>query len=719
MKLKGKFYLLFLVSCGLVLGTMGSVIFYHEKRLLYQKLKERGLSLCQTLSFASLNSLVMRDFSGVRLYIDQITKEEDVDYVLVTDPSGRVMVHGDSDKEGLLLYDPISIRAVRATRVVEQSYSIEGKKIYEMAFPIEFASMKWGTVRIGFNLEGINQQLMATTGFFLLLTFTVVGGASFFFLFMGDRIIQPIKRLVIATQEACQGNFSIQIPVIGRDEAGKLSRVFNLMTQALKREKEALEKSNKKAFSYNEKLKRKIKDLWIIGGATRSLREIMDTSKRFELILNIAIYLSKASGGCLFSFSGESSKPLLRVKKGFNINLNLERYTQLSRKAFETRRFTTLAHKYKEAFPGKSDDSSSSRGSDFDLVAYPLKAEDTVWGVLILEKTEGLFTRDELQTLLTFLDEVNLLTENSVLTKIILESQQLDAFNKLSSILVHDLKGAITQLSLSLQNAEKNYYDPRFREDFLATISDSIEKMHRLTERIDERPDSLKLEPCQINQILRDIIEELKLRKCEKVKLQESYEDIPPVLIDSDRIKRVFRNIIVNALEAMPNGGSLWVRSYRKESDSSVYIDVKDSGVGMSQDFIDNYLFKPFNSTKRKGLGLALYSSKEIVNLHGGKIFVESCPGRGTKFTVKLPLLVQHTEKTKARKYLGQYLLDMGAITEEQLKEAIQIQLKDGKKIGNILIDMGYIREKEVLQALQKQKNAERKILETLIKDHL
>jgi len=253
----------------------------------------------------------------------------------------------------------------------------------------------------------------------------------------------------------------------------------------------------------------------------------------------------------------------------------------------------------------------------------------------------------------------------------------------------------------------------------LATISDSIEKMHRLTERIDERPDSLKLEPCQINQILRSVIEELKLRKCEKIKLQENYEDIPPVLIDSDHIKRVFRNIIVNALEAMPEGGSLWVKSYRKESDSSVYIDIKDSGVGMSQDFIDNYLFKPFNSTKQKGLGLALYSSKEIVNLHGGKIFVESYPGRGTKFTVKLPLLIQHMEKMKVRKYLGQYLLDMGAITEEQLKEAMQIQIKDGKKIGNILIDMGYIREKEVLQALQKQKNAERKILETLIKDHL
>jgi len=541
---------------------------------------------------------------------------------------------------------------------------------------------------------------MTITSLFLLLTFIMIGSVSIFFLFVGERITQPIKRLITAAQEISRGNFSIKIPTIGKDEVGKLSRVFNLMARTFKK--------------YNERLKKEIKDLSIINSATRSLREILDSSKKFDLILNIAIHLSKASSGYLFSFSNEFTRPVLRAKRGSDINL--ERYTQFSHEVLKTRSPMTYAcGKISQIKLNKS----FSQGFDFDLIAYPLKTENTVWGVLILEKAKGIFTADELQTLLTFLDEVNLITENSLLTKILLESQQLDSFNKLTSVLLHDLRGAITQLSLSLQNAEKNYYNPQFREDFLATISNSIEKMHKLTERIGERPDSLKLVPYQINQILREIVDELKLREDKSIKLRENYKDIPPILIDPHNIKRVFYNIIVNALESMPEGGSLQIRSYRKESDSSVYIDVKDSGVGMTQDFIENHLFKPFNSTKRNGLGLALYSSKEIINLHGGRIFTESHPGKGTKFTIRLPLLTQYTEKVHIRRHLGQYLLDMGAITEDQLKKAMQIQAKGGKKIGKILIDMGYIREREVLQALQKQKDAEREMLKALIKEHL
>jgi len=700
MKLKNKFYLLFLISCGFVLGVMGPVTFYNQKEHLYQNLKEKGMALCQSLSSASLNSLVTNSFSDVRFYIDRIAKEQDVEYVMMTDSSGKVIAHSEANRGNLLLYDPISIRAVRTEGMTEQFYSSKGKKIYEVAFPIKFASIKWGTIRIGFNLARINHQLMTITSLFLLLTFTVMGSTSVFFLLIGERITQPIKGLITATQEISRGNFSIKIPTNSKDEVGKLSRAFNSTAQTLK--------------EYSERLKKKIKDRSIISSATSSLREILDSSKKFDLILNIAIHLSKASSGYLFSFSNEFTRPVLRAKRGSDINL--ERYAQFSHEVLKTQSPMTYAcGKISQIKLNKS----SSQGSDFDLIAYPLKTENTVWGVLILEKTRDIFTADELQTLVTFLDEVNLITENFLLMKILLESQQLDSFNKLTSVLLHDLRGAITQLSLSLQNAEKKYYNPQFREDFLATISNSIEKMHKLTERIGERPDSLKLIPYQINQILREIVDELELREDKSIKLRENYEDIPPMLIDPHNIKRAFYNIIMNALESMPEKGSLQIRSYRKEPDSSVYIDVKDSGVGMTQDFIENHLFKPFNSTKRNGLGLALYSSKEIINLHGGRIFTESHPGKGTKFIIKLPFLTQYTEKVHIRRYLGQYLLDMGAVTEDQLKKAMQIQAKGGKKIGNILIDMGYIREKEVLQALQKQKNAERKMLEALIKEHL
>jgi len=141
--------------------------------------------------------------------------------------------------------------------------------------------------------------------------------------------------------------------------------------------------------------------------------------------------------------------------------------------------------------------------------------------------------------------------------------------------------------------------------------------------------------------------------------------------------------------------------------------------VGMTPDFIGSHLFKPFVSTKEKGLGLALYSAQEIVRLHGGKIEVESRPGQGTMFRIKLPFFSSRDLGKVIRRRLGQYLLDMGVTSEEKLKEAMQIQATDKRKIGKILINMGYVRKREVARAVEKQKEAEGRLLELLMRDRL
>ena len=83
---------------------------------------------------------------------------------------------------------------------------------------------------------------------------------------------------------------------------------------------------------------------------------------------------------------------------------------------------------------------------------------------------------------------------------------------------------------------------------------------------------------------------------------------------------------------------------------------------------------------RKKGLGLALYSAQEIVRLHGGEIEVESRPGQGTMFRIKLPVCSRGLGEVMKRKQLGQYLLDMRVISEEELKEAMQIQATDNRK---------------------------------------
>ncbi|GAI47854.1 unnamed protein product, partial [marine sediment metagenome] len=104
-------------------------------------------------------------------------------------------------------------------------------------------------------------------------------------------------------------------------------------------------------------------------------------------------------------------------------------------------------------------------------------------------------------------------------------------------------------------------------------------------------------------------------------------------------------------------------------------VEIIDTGHGMTEEFINHNLFKPFRTTKRKGLGLALFSCKEIVSLHGGKIEVKSELSRGTSFVIRLPILAVDGRLKAIRKLLGEYLLETESIKKEQLERALKIQV--------------------------------------------
>ena len=110
---------------------------------------------------------------------------------------------------------------------------------------------------------------------------------------------------------------------------------------------------------------------------------------------------------------------------------------------------------------------------------------------------------------------------------------------------------------------------------------------------------------------------------------------IPRVRADREQIKRVVENLVLNACEALTDGGRVTVGTTVKEG--KVIVTVSDTGRGMSQAFVKNSLFRPFTSTKKKGLGIGLYQCKTIVEAHGGSIEVVSEEGKGSTFRVRLP----------------------------------------------------------------------------------
>ena len=142
-----------------------------------------------------------------------------------------------------------------------------------------------------------------------------------------------------------------------------------------------------------------------------------------------------------------------------------------------------------------------------------------------------------------------------------------------------------------------------------------------------------KLEKTRISTIVKKTLSQVKAP--ENVKLITKLGNLPKMEADKDMMERVFLNLALNGIQAMEKGGTLKVST--KKTKGFVEVSFKDTGVGMSKENMKK-LFTPFFTTKAKGMGMGLAICKRLVDSHGGSIKVESKEGKGTTFTVRLPV---------------------------------------------------------------------------------
>jgi signal transduction histidine kinase len=208
------------------------------------------------------------------------------------------------------------------------------------------------------------------------------------------------------------------------------------------------------------------------------------------------------------------------------------------------------------------------------------------------------------------------------------------------SVIVHDMKNLAFRLSALLQNMNDNYDNPLFKTSIMEVLGDTIRKMDGMVKRFREHQKQVVVKlRLDLNQLLNDLLERLPNRTTRKLTLETNLAQIPMVWADAFYLRDAFHSILDNAIEAMPEGGTLTVTTkiiHRKKR-VNICVEISDTGVGMSQSFMESKLFSPFVSTKEQGLGLGLFTSQQIVALHHGTIEVESSPGMGTMFRIVLP----------------------------------------------------------------------------------
>ncbi len=268
----------------------------------------------------------------------------------------------------------------------------------------------------------------------------------------------------------------------------------------------------------------------------------------------------------------------------------------------------------------------------------PLKAAGQLIGIMTL--SEKVFYEplsfEESDLVKTIADQAAAGLLNLRLSERLRQSKELEAFQSMSAFFMHDLKNLASKLSLVTQNLPVYMDNPEFRADALKTISQSVAKINTMSSRLALLSQKLELafSKTDLNELIAAAVFDAK--GYVKIPVLQNLSTVPPLFIDRDQIHKVLENLLMNASDALDQDGEIAVMS--GHTDNWAEISIRDNGCGMSREFIEKSLFRPFQTTKKQGMGIGLYHCKTIVEAHGGRIEVESQEGRGTTFRVSLPL---------------------------------------------------------------------------------
>jgi putative PEP-CTERM system histidine kinase len=246
------------------------------------------------------------------------------------------------------------------------------------------------------------------------------------------------------------------------------------------------------------------------------------------------------------------------------------------------------------------------------------------------------FSMEEQDLIKTTADQVAANLLNLTLLDRLRQAQEMEAFQTVATFFAHDLKNLAAKLSMVLENLPVHFDSEAFRGDALQLLSQSVGKINGMSSRISSLRVGLELRPreADLNEVIRATLASLDHGL--NGSLIEKLNPVPKVLIDPEQIQKVITNLVMNAHEALQGGGEIRIATERR--DGWVELEVIDNGCGISRDVMERCLFRPFQTTKKDGMGIGLFHSKMIVELHKGRIEVESEEGVGSTFRVLLPV---------------------------------------------------------------------------------
>jgi two-component system sensor histidine kinase AtoS len=578
------------------------VIILVEKRqsaTIQEEAKKRGMAIAHNLASVSTNALLTYNYVVLEQNGERVALEEDIVYVIIHDKENRVATYSQHDeKQGMVLTDEVSQKAVRTKEPLIQSThsGVKGAPLLDISIPvyIKESEEKWGTVRIGLSLERMYEQISKTRLNLLLLGLLAIFLGTLGSVFFARRITLPISKLVGTTISAAQGDLHQVIDIRTGDEIEELGRNFNFMMEQIRRHRNELENRLQEITSL------KAYTDHVLASMTNGLMTI-DLKRKIVTVNEMAERIIGRGKEGIAGFSMEQvlgeQHPLYKIL--------METLTQEK----------GISHIEVEL---KRD------GESLWLIA----------GTSLLIGGEG----KTIGALAIFQD----ITQIKTLEEKLRQADRLAALGTLSAGLAHEIKNPLSAIKTFVQLLPQKIGNPSFMEKFNITVPREVDRINHLVEDLLEltRKRVRSLVDLKVDSLIHQVIdlhgEELKKRQI--VFQDHLNKTILPVHGDAETLYRAFSNLIINAIQAMPNGGTLSISSKLDSPSSSVEITFRDTGIGMDETTAKN-IFNPFFTTKDKGVGLGLALTRKIIEDHRGTIEALSEKGMGTTFTVLLPVV--------------------------------------------------------------------------------
>ncbi|MCK4224844.1 MAG: PAS domain S-box protein [candidate division Zixibacteria bacterium] len=222
-------------------------------------------------------------------------------------------------------------------------------------------------------------------------------------------------------------------------------------------------------------------------------------------------------------------------------------------------------------------------------------------------------------------------------------AERLSALGNLAAGVAHEIRNPLNAISITAQRLKAEFVPQKDQEEYTSFTKIILNEIKRLDKIINQflslaKAQKLNLIPTDMSKFLNEVVDLAEIEANQKdLQVTREINSLLETRIDPEGMKKALLNIMLNGIQAMPSSGKLSVRSYLNDLQKTITIEIKDSGPGIPKESLSK-IFQPYFSTKEKGTGLGLSIAYRIISDHKGKIEVKSEVGKGTIFTIKLPM---------------------------------------------------------------------------------